>query len=422
MRSRFARARSFSRAAESFLSITLSHSGPLNRSRAEASSRKPRSSAREAAENLGPDVVADELIGQRARADRRRSVLRFRADRERRQIQAGGPALRAPVDRRDLLGGQVDAGRSEDGARIVIAELEIARIDQGPAPAGEDPGDRQATRRPAGEHELRPAVKVARERNEHVGRIRLGEPIDVVQDQDERRRLCRESGAEARHGHRPDRRARRGQGFVHLRRRGRRPRRARMQCRQSRTDGSLSRSSIDSQAKCLGSLSDHCARRVDFPYPAGATTATTGTSLLATSRSMRASRRSRPVRGGGGTSFVSRTGKPLASRRTSARDARARCARAVVIGASERSADTRPERPTAQARTVRTWVARSAMRPPERIPHGSRSTTPPLRRGHGARGTGGTDALRILLHEPGEATPEAFPSSGRCAWTTYADG
>ena len=172
---------------------------------------------REAAEDLGPDVIAEELIGQRARADRRRSVPCFRADRERRQVQAGGPALGAPVDRRDFLGGQIDAGGKEDRARIVIAELEIARVDQGPAPAGKDPGDRQAAWRPAGEHELRPAVQVARERNEHVGRIRLGEAIDIVEDQDKRGRLRRESGAEARHGHRPDRGTGRGQGFGHIR-------------------------------------------------------------------------------------------------------------------------------------------------------------------------------------------------------------
>ena len=42
---------------------------------------------------------------------------------------------------------------------------------------------------------------------------------------------------------------------------------------------------------------------------------------------------------------------------------------------------------------------------------------PPLRRGHGARGTGGTDALRILLHERGEANPEAFhPNRAMRPW------
>src|SRR6187200_45638 len=128
--------------------------------------QEPEVVAREAAENLGPDVLADELVGQRARADRRRPIPGFRADRKRRKVEAGGPALGAPVDRRDFLGGQIDAGCEENRTRILIAELQIARIDQSPAPPGKDPGDRQATRRSPGEHELRPTPKMAGERNE----------------------------------------------------------------------------------------------------------------------------------------------------------------------------------------------------------------------------------------------------------------
>ena len=110
-------------------------------------------------------------------------------------------------------GGQVDASGKEDGARIVIAELEIARVDQGPSTAGKDPGERQTTWRAAGEHELGAAVQVARERNEHVGRVGLGQTIHIVEDQDERGRLSGESRSKARHGDRPDRRAGSGQGL-----------------------------------------------------------------------------------------------------------------------------------------------------------------------------------------------------------------
>ena len=127
--------------------------------------------------------------------------------------------------------------------------------------------------------------------------------------------------------------------------RGRRPRRARTRCRRAGPTGRCrarrwtARRSASDRSRTIG-------RGGRFPYPAGASTATTGTWLLAASRSMRASRRSRPLRGGGGTSLVSRTGKPLASSRTSAVAAPVRGAREPSSSAaSDRSLQTaRPER------------------------------------------------------------------------------
>ena len=315
--------------------------------------------AREAAENLGPDVIADELIGQRARPDRRRSVVRFRADRERREIETRGPALGAPVDRGDLVGGQVDARRQEDGTRVVIAELEIARIDQGPAPAGKDPGDREATRRPAREHELRPTVEVTRERHEHVGRIRLGEAIDIVKDQDKRGRLRRESGAEARHGDRPDRGTWRCQGFGHIRPEGGSP--AEREGDVGEQDGRVVVALVDRQPRevpriALGPLREEGRLSVSGRRHHGNdrhVTARCEPVDEGVSSQQAGARRWRDELG-----LENREAAGKQANFSSGRSSR--CARAVVIGADPKRIcrPLDPSAATAQARAVRRRVAR----------------------------------------------------------------
>ena len=321
---------------------------------------------------------------------------------------AGQPSVLRLIDD-DFLGGQIDAGREEDRARIVIAELEIARIDQGPAPAGKDPGDRQATRRPAGEHELRATVKVARERNEHVGRIRLGEAIDIVEDQDKRGRLCRESGAEARHGHRPDRGTGRGQGFGDIG-----PERGGPAEREGdvgEQDGRIVVALVDRQPGevpriALGPL------REEGRLPVS------GRRHNGDDRHLAARRE--PVDEGVSSQQAGarrwRDELRLENREAAGKQTDFSSGRSCALRAggrhrrvSERSADRSTERRGGTGSDSENLKGRQISHASSGAhPPGSRSMAPPLRRGHGARGTGGTDALRILLHERAEATPEAF--------------
>ena len=110
--------------------------------------------------------------------------------------------------------------------------------------------------------------------------------IDIVKDQDKRRRLCRESGTEARHGRpsRPMDPAR--PGLRPHRARARTHRRARRRCRRAgRTDRCPARRSTATRS--ASDRSRTIARGGSTSRsPAGATTATTGTSLLAASRSI----------------------------------------------------------------------------------------------------------------------------------------
>ncbi len=156
-------------------------------------------------EDLGADVVGDEPSAHRRGRHRRITIGPSRPDRECRQVESGRPALGARVDRRDVFLGQLDASGAEQGGGLLVVELEVAGLDQGPASTGHDARDGQKTRGPTGQDDLRSGFQVARKCDQDVSGVGRGETVDVVEDEHERARTLGERRAESWNRGAPDR-------------------------------------------------------------------------------------------------------------------------------------------------------------------------------------------------------------------------
>ena len=108
------------------------------------------------------------------------------AQRQRGQVHAGRPALRALDQARDERGRQPHAGGGEQGARLVGAERQLGRPQLGELPVRAQGCERQRRVRARAERELAPLRQPLAEVLDQRVAAPLGHEVEVVEDQDER--------------------------------------------------------------------------------------------------------------------------------------------------------------------------------------------------------------------------------------------
>jgi hypothetical protein len=134
----------------------------------------------EAREMLGTKVIGDEPVVPVKGLDRARVLALL--DGERREVEAGGPALSPLVQLMRLRFRQLRTGRSQERLRLRVAQSELGVADLMKLRGCAQLGQRQAVLGPSGEDELRPAGKVLCKRLEDVYTVPLREHMNIVED------------------------------------------------------------------------------------------------------------------------------------------------------------------------------------------------------------------------------------------------
>ena len=157
----------------------------VKRSAIEVWTRNARRSSSSPAEDLVGEVVEDEALAAPERLDERGGV-RPVAERDRRQLEAGDPAL-GPIDEpRDEVGLEDEAGVGEIGRRLLDCVAQVVGPELDEPAVGPQAGERQRGILASQEDEMdeRRAV-LDQEADETLDRLRRDELV-VVEDQHER--------------------------------------------------------------------------------------------------------------------------------------------------------------------------------------------------------------------------------------------
>ena len=171
---------------------------------------------RQARQELVAEVLRHEPVfaGESLRVCR---AWRPGLQRERGEVQASGPALGPPGQ-----GG--NPGRVELGARLfqqhaglALVEPEVGHADLVQPPQRPPPGQGQGRFFPARDGNLRSWRDVLAQRGEHVEAGQVPDSVQVIECQHQRALQSRQRAPDARDTHRPDGRARAGQGVQHRR-------------------------------------------------------------------------------------------------------------------------------------------------------------------------------------------------------------
>ena len=154
-----------------------------------------------AAELLGPQIVRDEAVVAAERPHRRAAAVQ----RESREIQTGGPALRTLVQRFGLGLGHVGSGRGEERVRFGVAQGKRGGPQLEQLAVGSELREAQPSLSTPGEDQLRPSRHVEEQRGKGVQAIVVLELVHVVEDEHERLGPSRQRRDEAREPARPQR-------------------------------------------------------------------------------------------------------------------------------------------------------------------------------------------------------------------------
>ena len=136
-------------------------------------------------EQLVAQVVGGEPVVAAEAGD---GAVRVRApgQRERRQVQADGPALRPPDEQEHVLGRQVEPREAEHPRGLAARHREVARADVDQLALRAQPADRQRGLLARREHELRAVGQELRERGERAERLGRAHALQIVEHQHER--------------------------------------------------------------------------------------------------------------------------------------------------------------------------------------------------------------------------------------------
>ena len=221
------------------------------------------------------------------------------AERERREIQPGGPALHVLVELFGFGLGHVDPGGGEERMRLGIVQGERGGPQLEQLAVGTELREPEPNLRAPGEHKLRAGRHVGKQCDQGVQATVVLELVHIVEDEHERL------------GPRGERQRRDGGGHSSTRESSG-PVSALNTAGSTvpsafsasatyvrKTTGSLSRWSSETHANWRPSRAAHWARAVVLPYPGGATTLTKRPLLARESRSRTPVRCTRPGRGGG---------------------------------------------------------------------------------------------------------------------------
>ena len=200
--------------ADPVVSSTASQSGPDMRSRTEvyvrncasAGGSRDRSSRRKYSDTNRSSPVKP------ARSPARRAGLH----RQRREVQAGGPALRPFGQLGELARFELDSGRIQQQRGLLLVQPEVRHADLVHQPMRAPARERQRRLLPARDRDLRSGRNVLEQRREDVQTGRVGDGVHIVEHEHQRALECRERAPDARDALRPDRSARAGQRVEHL--------------------------------------------------------------------------------------------------------------------------------------------------------------------------------------------------------------
>ena len=218
--------------------------------------------ARQAGEELVAQVVGDEPVVAGEPGDGAVAVGLL-AERERGEVEAGGPPLGAVHEELDVGGPEAEA--AEDLGGLAARHLQLARADLEDAAVRAQAADGQRQLAPRRDGEQRARREVPDDRVEDVARAVRRQDVRVVEDEHERRAAARDRRPEAGDGGVEAVCAGRAQGGERRRVRGARPRRARGRSRRRRRAASSSPGSSASHANGRGSRAAHSASAVVLP-------------------------------------------------------------------------------------------------------------------------------------------------------------
>ena len=145
----------------------------------------------QALEQHEAEVVADIAV---VPANARRGSASFpgRPQRQRRQIEPGGPAFGAAGQRFDLVARQLEAGTGQERLRLAHVQAQVAGSHLQHAALGAQPAEGQSRRRAGSEDELRSGRKLFDQERQGVDARRRVQHVDVVESHDDRRAQRRE--------------------------------------------------------------------------------------------------------------------------------------------------------------------------------------------------------------------------------------
>ena len=140
----------------------------------------------QALEQHEAEVVADVAVVSANACGGPAAVLR-RPQRQRRQVEACGPAFGASRQRLHLVARQLEAGTGKEGLRFSHVQAQVAGPHLEHAAFGPQPAEGQSRRRPGGEDELRSGRKLFDQHRQRVDARRRVQHVDVVERDDDRR-------------------------------------------------------------------------------------------------------------------------------------------------------------------------------------------------------------------------------------------
>ncbi len=154
-------------------------------------------------------VVAVEALGARR-------ACRPGLHRQRREVQAGRPALRPLGQLGELARVELDSGGSQQQLGLLLVEPEVRHADLVHPSLRPPAGKRQRRLLPARDRDLRAGRNVLEQRREHVQTGRIGDSVQIVEHQHQRALERSQCAPDARDALRPGGSPRAGQRVEHL--------------------------------------------------------------------------------------------------------------------------------------------------------------------------------------------------------------
>jgi hypothetical protein len=139
----------------------------------------------EGVQQLVAHVVGQQPVVTPEAGDGAMEILRP-VQRQRREVQARGPALRAPEQHEHVPGLEVEPREAEHRRRFPPRHRQVALTDVDEASGGSQPTDPKQRLLPGGEHELRSGRHGVRDGAQRLHGTRAVQPMHVVEDEYER--------------------------------------------------------------------------------------------------------------------------------------------------------------------------------------------------------------------------------------------
>ena len=175
---------------------------PLQRRRAD---QEPNLLVGQAVEQLRSKVLAHEPVARGPHGGRPIGCAVLISRRQRREVEAGRPALGCLVELAHLVDRAPPAGGAQERHRFVVVEPQVVALQEHQTIGRHQARDRQPLDRAGRDRDLAAGRQVGREGHDDIERLLAVQAIEVVEHQQERRRGAGDRRSEGRHCRRPDR-------------------------------------------------------------------------------------------------------------------------------------------------------------------------------------------------------------------------